>query len=113
MVVELGERDREQSMSMTDALGLVGGMRISHSSLGLLLLVLSGFVSRAAAATPEAVDLAWSAEHGCLDQAALTASVERTLGRAVFHGDGEPRVTITGVVGGRFGCFPAGEGCPG
>jgi hypothetical protein len=61
----------------------------------------AGFASRAEAATPEPVALAWSAGDGCLDQKALAASVERTLGRPVFRGDGDPRVMITGAVGAR------------
>ena len=43
------------------------------------------------------VSMAWSSEdRRCVDQVMLAATVERTLGRAVFGSDGPPEATVVG-----------------
>jgi hypothetical protein len=71
------------------------------------LLALAAVVgpTRAVAGPARRVDLAWSQDDpSCLDAKDLTAVVERTLGRPVFHTDAVPSARVTGHVG------RAGEG---
>jgi hypothetical protein len=51
------------------------------------------------------IDLSWVNEDpSCIDAPALSATVERTLGRPVFHGDAPPSARIVGSAG------PSGAG---
>jgi len=56
-----------------------------------------GLASPAWAARPHRVDFVWtSTDEHCVDAATVAATVEATLGRPVFHGEGLPIAKIVG-----------------
>ncbi len=70
-----------------------------HKSAAFIGLVVLLGASNAAAAPVRRVDLRWSqTDPSCLAADALSTTVERTLGRAVFHSEATPAATLSGEI---------------
>lgn len=72
-------------------------MQKSVASIALVALLLGA--SHAVAAPVRRVELRWSqSDAACIGSDALAATVERTLGRPVFHSEATPAATLSGEI---------------
>src|SRR5262245_11481809 len=95
-----GERRRTMSVCPVRRERAHAFVRSRVAAVGSCLLVLTTFVPPVGAAPAGRVDLAWSqGDPTCIGASDLIVTVERTLGRSVFHTDGPAAASVRGTIG--------------